>query len=276
LVAVATPAGCLAGDAQARSHGRTELRDRRVEFAEHRLQRVAVAVEAVEQESFIKLGRRGVPAAPEGVVDGPFQLRAEPEVAEWSAGAEVPADRAGVEVVDRVRAELRLDVAADLVQVDAEGGQQRGGVEAGPVAAAGADDEPDRVAGSLGGEAVLGEQPRCFGCLREGEADQQVFQADVAMPGEFGLTAGRGQDRADRSRRPRCGRYSATGPTRPGLRPTPAPLRARPGSAACRASAGERACHVCVGFRSRWIAWEISTGACSRVITLSASVQRGR
>jgi hypothetical protein len=98
--------------------------------------------------------------------------------------------------VDRVRAELRLDVAADLVQVDAEGGQQRRGVEAGPVAAAGADDEPDRVAGSLGGETVLDQQPRGFGYLREGEADQQVFQTDVAVPGEFGLTAGRGQDRA--------------------------------------------------------------------------------
>jgi hypothetical protein len=80
----------------------------------------------------MNLGRRVVPAVPERVVDGPFQLRAEPEVAERSAGAEVPADRAGVEGVDRVRAELRLDVAADLVQVDAEGGQQRRGSKRGP------------------------------------------------------------------------------------------------------------------------------------------------
>jgi len=152
-------------------------------------------------------------------VDGLFELWAWPEVAERSAGAQVPADRARVEGVDRVRAELRLDVAADLVQVDAEGAQQRGRVEARPVAAAGADDEPDRVAGSLGGKTVLGEQPRGFGCLREGEADQQVFQADVAVPGEFGLAAGRGQDRADRSRRPRCGRW-----------PAPADRGRRPGS----------------------------------------------
>src|SRR5947207_1570257 len=121
----------------------------------------------------MNLGRRVVPAVPERVVDGAFELRAEPEIAQWSAGAEVPPDRARVQVVDRVRAELRLDVAADLVQVDAEGGQQRRGVEAGPVAAAGADDEPDRVAGSLGGETVLDQQPRGFGYLREGEADQQ-------------------------------------------------------------------------------------------------------
>jgi hypothetical protein len=40
--------GCLAGDAQARGDGGAELPDRRVEFAEHRLQGVAVAVEAVE------------------------------------------------------------------------------------------------------------------------------------------------------------------------------------------------------------------------------------
>jgi hypothetical protein len=97
--------------------------------------------------------------------------------------------------VDRVRAELRFDVAADLVEVDAEGGQQRRGVEAGPVATAGADDEPDRVAGSLGGEAVRGEQPRCFGCLREAEANQQVFHTDVAVPaagGAGGETSGGG------------------------------------------------------------------------------------
>src|SRR5256885_5974133 len=103
----------------------------------------------------MNLGQRVVPAVPERVVDGPFQLRAEPEVAERPAGAQVPADRTRVEGVDRVRAELRFYVAADLVQVDAEGGQQRRGVEARAVAAAGADDEPDRVAGSLGSETVL-------------------------------------------------------------------------------------------------------------------------
>jgi hypothetical protein len=153
----------------------------------------------------------------EGVVDDAFELWAEPEVAEWSAGAEVPPDRVGVEGVDRVRAELCLDVAADLVEVDAEGGQQRRRVEAGPVAAAGADDEPDRVAGSPGGEIVLDQQPRCFGCLREGEADQQVFQTDVAVPGEFGLTAGPAQERPDRSRRRRPGRWPA--PAQRGRRP---------------------------------------------------------
>ena len=46
---------------------------------------------------------------------------------------------------------------------------------AGAACAVDADDEPDRVAGSLGGEAVFGEYPRGFGCLRKGEADQQVF-----------------------------------------------------------------------------------------------------
>jgi hypothetical protein len=52
--------------------------------------------------------------------------------------------------VDRVRAELRLYVVADLVQVDAEGAQQRGWVEAGPVAAAGvaSSREPDAYQGA--------------------------------------------------------------------------------------------------------------------------------
>ena len=116
-------AGCLAGEPQPRGDRGADRPDRSIEFVEHRLQGVAVAVKGPEQEVLVHVGRRGVPAVSEGVVDGPFQLRAKPEVAQRSAGAEVPADRAGVEGVDRVRAELRFYVAADLVEVDAEGGQ---------------------------------------------------------------------------------------------------------------------------------------------------------
>ena len=106
------------------------------------------------------MGPGVVPAVPEGVVNHALELRAEAEVVERSAGAQVPADGAGVEVVDRVRAELGLDLAADLVQVDAEGGSQGGWIETRPVTGAGADHEPDRVPGLLGGDAVSSQEPR--------------------------------------------------------------------------------------------------------------------
>jgi hypothetical protein len=93
-----------------------------VEFVEHRCECRAVAVESAEQQMLAHLGWGSGPAAAQRVVDGAFELPAQAEVAEWSAGAQVPADVAGVELVNGVGPELGLDVTADLVEVDAEGG----------------------------------------------------------------------------------------------------------------------------------------------------------
>ncbi len=101
-------------------------------------------------------------------------------------------------MVNRIRPELHFDVPSDLVEVDAEGCEQGGRVEAGTVAASGADDEPDGVTGSLGRDIVLGQKPGGRACLRLGQGEQQVFQTDVAVAGQCGFGAGGGEDRADR------------------------------------------------------------------------------
>jgi len=160
----------LAGDLECGGGGGVKLVRVRAEFVEDGGEALAVGIECGDQEAWVQRRRSVVPAAAEGVADRLLEVRGQGEIAERAAGAQVPADLAGVEPVDGIEPELPLDLAADLVEVDAERGEQGRGVEAGSVTAAGADDEPDGVAGPVQGDAAVGQQVtggRCAGVAQD-------------------------------------------------------------------------------------------------------------
>jgi hypothetical protein len=117
----------------------------------------------------------------------------------------MPADWTGIELLDGVRAEFPIDLAADFVQVDTEGGQQRALVVPGAVTAPCADDAVDRLSGAVGRDPALAEQFRGAGQVRSGEGDEKVFDADVPVLYAFGFGARGGKERPERSSECRSG-----------------------------------------------------------------------
>jgi hypothetical protein len=93
-------------------------------FVKDRGEPMAVAVECGDQEAWVQRQRSSVPAAAEGIADRLLEVRSERQLTQRAPRPQVPADLARVEPVDGVLPELPLDLAADLVEVAAERGEQ--------------------------------------------------------------------------------------------------------------------------------------------------------
>ena len=114
----------LAGEFEDGGGSGAELVRVRGEFVKDGGESCAATVERGDQEAWVQGRRSVVPAAAEGIADRLLEVRSERQLTQRAPRPPVPADLARVEPVDGVLPELPLDLAADLVEVAAERGEQ--------------------------------------------------------------------------------------------------------------------------------------------------------